>query len=225
LNRSLAVEDVRFGADGLAAAVVQDAENGSVLMIGWMDREALEATLSTGDVHFHSRSRGRLWRKGETSGNTLRLSSLALDCDDDAILVRAIPSGPTCHRGTTTCFDQVSDAGAASVANPGFAWLDRLWVTISERVRDKPAGSYTAMLAEGGPDATGRKVVEEATEVLIAAKDDASAEATEGDREASGDALANELADLIFHALVVAAERALDARRVVEVLRSRHRPT
>jgi len=102
--------DVQFGSDGLAPAIVQDATDGRVLMLAWMDAEALAATLETGDVHFHSRSRDRLWRKGETSGNVLRLRSLATDCDADAILVTADAVGPTCHRGTRSCFDD--DAGA-----------------------------------------------------------------------------------------------------------------
>ena len=96
---------VRFGADGLVPAIVRDAADGEVLMLAWMDREALDATLATGDVHFHSRSRDALWRKGETSGNTLRVRAIAADCDADALLVTADPAGPTCHRGTRTCFD------------------------------------------------------------------------------------------------------------------------
>ena len=96
---------VRFGADGLIAAVVQDAADGRVLMVAWQDREALQATLATGDVHFHSRSRGTLWRKGETSGNVLRLRRAELDCDADAILLAVDPAGPACHTGARSCFD------------------------------------------------------------------------------------------------------------------------
>ena len=105
------VPDVRFGPDGLAPAIVQDATDGRVLMLAWMDAESVARTVATGDVHFHSRSRDRLWRKGETSGNVLRLVSIATDCDQDAILVTADPAGPTCHRGTRSCFD--ADAAAA----------------------------------------------------------------------------------------------------------------
>lgn len=215
--------DVVFGTDGLVAAVVQDPSDGAVLMVGWMDREALDATTATGEVHFHSRSRGRLWRKGETSGNALRLVSLALDCDGDALLVGAVPAGPTCHRGTRTCFDPAQPSPSAGPTPPGFAWLDELWATIGSRLAARPVDSYTVTLADGGPDATGRKVVEEATEVLIAAKDDAVLGSSGGDRRPTQEALAAELADLVYHALVVAAERGLDAGRIVEVLRSRHR--
>ena len=169
-----AAPDVRFGADGLVPAIVQDAADGRVLMLAWMDAEALDATLATGEVHFHSRSRDRLWRKGETSGNVLRLVDLALDCDGDALLVTADPVGPTCHRGTRSCFDP-DGAAPAERATQGFAWLETLWSTIAARAADRPSGSYTATLLDGGVDAVGRKVTEEATEVLLAAKDDAAA--------------------------------------------------
>ena len=104
-------EMIRFQPDGLLPAIVQDVTDGRVLMLAWMDREALEATLRTREVHFHSRSRGRLWRKGETSGNVLRLRAISPDCDGDALLVTAEPVGPTCHRGTRSCFDPVAPAG------------------------------------------------------------------------------------------------------------------
>ena len=116
--------NVRFGPDGLVPAVVQDAADGRVLMVAYMDAEALEATQRTREVHFHSRSRGRLWRKGETSGNVLRLVSLAADCDADALLVTAEPAGPTCHRGTRSCFDPAdASAETETSAAQGFAWL------------------------------------------------------------------------------------------------------
>ena len=160
-------------------AVVQDAADGRVLMLAYMDAEALSATLETGEVHFHSRSRDRLWRKGETSGNVLRLLDLAVDCDGDALLVTADPAGPTCHRGTRSCFDP-SGVDRPSAATQGFAWLETLWSTIQARATERPAGSYTTTLLDGGVDAVGRKVTEEATEVLLAAKDDATA-STPGD--------------------------------------------
>lgn len=211
---------VRFGADGLAPAVVQDRGDGRVLMVAWMDTEALTATLATGEVHFHSRSRDRLWRKGETSGNVLRLVSLAADCDGDALLVTADPSGPTCHRGTRSCFDPAGAPGERKTH--GFAWLESLWTTIASRAAARPAGSYTASLLEGGVDATARKVTEEATEVLIAAKDDAAAESAGVDRSATRAALAGEMADLLFHALVLLAERDLPPGTVIDTLRQRH---
>jgi phosphoribosyl-ATP pyrophosphohydrolase/phosphoribosyl-AMP cyclohydrolase len=212
--------DPAFGADGLVPAIVQDATDGRVLMLAWMDAEAVAATLDTGEVHFHSRSRGRLWRKGETSGNVLRLVSISEDCDQDALLLTVEPAGPTCHRGTRSCFDE---AGApAERATQGFAWLESLWSTVAERAATRPAGSYTAGLLAGGVDAVGRKVTEEATEVLIAAKDDAAAEATTTDRGATRAALAGETADLLFHALVLLAERGMAPSAVVDALRARH---
>jgi phosphoribosyl-ATP pyrophosphohydrolase/phosphoribosyl-AMP cyclohydrolase len=221
-------EAVRYGStDGLVPAVVQDASDGRVLMVAYMDARAFAATLSTGEVHFHSRSRGRLWRKGETSGNVLRVLDLALDCDGDAILVSAEPAGPTCHRGTRSCFDPggavvVSESASASPAQ-GFTWLEALWATIADRVASRPTGSYTARLLDGGVDAVGRKVTEEATEVLLAAKDDATAETAGRDREATRAALAGEAADLVYHALVLLAERGLSPAQVLAVLRDRHR--
>jgi phosphoribosyl-ATP pyrophosphohydrolase/phosphoribosyl-AMP cyclohydrolase len=213
--------EVAFGLDGLVPAVVQDRHDGRVLMVAHMDAEALAATLATGEVHFHSRSRDRLWRKGETSGNVLRLVELAVDCDGDALLVTVDPVGPTCHRGTRSCFD--ADGAPAERATQGFAWLETLWATIAQRAAARPEGSYTATLLEGGVDAVARQVTEEATEVLIAAKDDAAAEASGADRTASRDALAGEAGDLVFHTLVLLAERNLPASDVVEALRARHR--
>ena len=225
---------MRFGADGLVAGVVQDAADGRVLMVGYLDAEALTATVATGEVHFHSRSRDRLWRKGETSGNVLRLRGLAVDCDGDALLLQVDPAGPTCHRGTRSCFDGdgaiASMPASAAAATPaqtqggdqGFAWLEVLWATIQERAADRPAGSYTARLLDGGVDAAGRKVTEEATEVLLAAKDDAAREATGADRRPTQEALAGETADLLYHALVLLAERGLEPAAALEVLRGRH---
>jgi phosphoribosyl-AMP cyclohydrolase / phosphoribosyl-ATP pyrophosphohydrolase len=210
-----AASDVRFGADGLVPAVVQDAVDGRVLMVAWMDTEALAATQATGDVHFHSRSRDALWRKGETSGNVLRVVDLALDCDSDAILVTADPAGPTCHRETRTCFD--ADGAPSSRETQGFAWLETLWSTIASRAAERPAGSYTTSLLDGGVDAVARKVAEEATEVVMAAKDHAAGTGTP-------DRVAEETADLLYHALVLLAEGGLEPAAVVDALRARHAP-
>jgi phosphoribosyl-ATP pyrophosphohydrolase/phosphoribosyl-AMP cyclohydrolase len=213
---------VRFDARGIVPAIVQDRADGRVLMLGWMDAEALDATLETGDVHFHSRSRDLLWRKGETSGNVLRLVEITTDCDADALLVTADPAGPTCHRGTRSCFD-VEGAGANGPAGTqGFAWLETLWSTIADRVATRPPGSYTAALLDGGVDATARKVAEEATEVVLAAKDDASAQQAARDRSTTVGAIAAETADLVYHALVLLAERGVEPHEVVDVLRARH---
>jgi phosphoribosyl-ATP pyrophosphohydrolase/phosphoribosyl-AMP cyclohydrolase len=233
---------VRYDAAGLAPVVVQDAADGRVLMLAWANAEALAATLASGEVHFFSRSRGALWRKGETSGNVLRLVDLALDCDGDALLARVEPAGPACHRGERSCFDPdgraaprpltgaspvagtspFAGAGQLPGAGQGFAWLETLWATIAERAAARPEGSYTARLLAGGVDAPARKVAEEATEVLMAAKDDAVVERAGGDRTATGDALAGEVADLLYHALVLLAERGLDPSAVIARLRERH---
>jgi phosphoribosyl-ATP pyrophosphohydrolase/phosphoribosyl-AMP cyclohydrolase len=207
---------VKFGPDGLVPAVVQDAADGRVLMVAYIDREALDATVASGEVHFHSRSRGRLWRKGEESGNVLRLAGIAADCDSDALLVTAEPAGPTCHRGTRSCFDaEVASAGPRA---EGFAWLETLWSTIASRAVERPKGSYTASLLEGGVDAVGRKVTEEATELLLAAKDDAAA----SDRSGTRPRAAEEAADLLYHSLVLLAERGIAPSEVLAVLRGRH---
>ena len=204
-----------FGPDGLVPAIVQDVHDGRVLMLAWMDAEALAATVDSGQVHFHSRSRDRLWRKGETSGNVLRLVSVATDCDSDALLVTVDPVGPTCHRGTRSCFDL--DGAPAEPDTQGFAFLESLWSTIADRVERRPTGSYTARLLDGGVDAVGRKVTEEATEVLLAAKDDAVS-STDTTREA----LAGEAAARLYHVLVLLAERGVPPSEVITTLRERH---
>jgi len=220
IDEGLDPAKVAWDASGLVAGVVQDVADGRVLMVGWLDAEALAATLSSGEVHFHSRSRARLWRKGESSGNTLRLSTLALDCDGDALLLGVEPSGPTCHRGTRSCFD--ADGSRASDAGQGLAWLEVLWATIADRAAHQTEGSYTAKLLTGGVDLAGRKVTEEATEVLLAAKNDEAAEARGADRVATRGLLAGEAADLLYHALVLLAERGLEPGAVIDVLRDRH---
>jgi phosphoribosyl-ATP pyrophosphohydrolase/phosphoribosyl-AMP cyclohydrolase len=213
---------VRFGPDGLVPVVAQDAADGRVLMLGYADAEALEATRATGELHFHSRSRDRLWRKGETSGNVLRVVDLALDCDADTVLATVEPVGPTCHRGTRSCFDADGTPGDTPTTQ-GFAWLEELWNTIEDRAATRPAGSYTAKLLDGGTDAVGRKVTEEATELLLAAKDDAAAETSGLARDKTRSELAGEAADLVYHALVLLAERGLPPSEVIATLRERHR--
>ncbi len=230
-----------WGPEGLVPVVVQDEADGRVLMVAYTDVEALAMTQTTAQLHFYSRSRQTLWRKGETSGNTLRVVSLDLDCDRDAILAKVRPTGPTCHRGTRSCFDPAAEiaqddgvqaAGGRSALPPttveapsglqGFAWLETLWSTIEDRRDQRPAGSYTVSLLDGGVDAAGRKVTEEATEVLIAAKDDAAAAAAGTDRATTSTALAAETADLLYHALVLLAERGQSPGAALDVLRARH---
>ena len=203
---------VAWGADGLVAGVVQDIADGRVLMVGWLDAEALAATLATGDVHFHSRSRGRLWRKGETSGNVLRLRRLALDCDGDALLLGVEAAGPTCHRGTRSCFDDPSEGGKAVGPWPTtLPWLGRLEALLASRKAAADLkGSYTQKLFAQGVDRIAKKVVEEAGEVVIAAKND--------DREE----FLGEAADLLFHLDMLLLERGASLLDVVDVLQRRH---
>lgn len=197
---------VAWNENGLAPAIVQDSASGRVLMLGWMNREALEATLSSGRVTFWSRSRRELWEKGATSGHHLELVAIDADCDADALLVTARPAGPTCHTGTTTCWGDRPDAD--------FAMIEDLRRVIETRARTRPSDSYTVTLLDSGPEGTGRKVVEEATEVLLAAKDHAAGAAD--DRR-----VAEEAADLLYHLLVLLAERGIAVRSVADVLTSR----
>jgi phosphoribosyl-ATP pyrophosphohydrolase/phosphoribosyl-AMP cyclohydrolase len=177
----------------LRAAVVQDAGTGRVLMLAWMDDEALQRTRETGEAHFYSRSRCTLWHKGETSGNTLAVEELRDDCDGDAILLRVRPNGPACHTGSVSCF------------------APALWRTIAERARDRPEGSYVAFLLEGGVRACAQKVGEEAVEATLAA-------VAEDDER-----LVAELADLWFHSYVLLAARGLDLAQVEDELARRTR--
>ena len=249
--RAIAESDVAWGASGLVPVVVQDESDGRVLMLAYMDAEALAATIATGEVHFHSRSRDRLWRKGETSGNVLRLLDIAMDCDGDALLLQVGPTGPTCHRNTRSCFDPPESAEgsgrpqlehpagapvelvaagtrpeAASAADhplpaQGFEWLETLWATIDARAGADPAASYTARLLAGGVDLPARKVAEEATEVLMAAKD--AAVASPQARDATRDALTGEVADLLYHTLVLLRERERPPSEVISRLQARHK--
>ena len=187
--------------EGLVPAIVQDATTARVLMLGYMDREALRHTLSTGLVTFWSRSKQRLWTKGETSGHTLELVSVAVDCDGDTLLLLARPNGPTCHRGCETCFDPQEDALAAELA--------RLDGVIVQCLRDRPAGSYTTRLVEGGIRRVAQKVGEEGVEVALAAV------------AQDEDALVNEAADLIFHLGVALHLRGRNFQDVLRLLRNR----
>ena len=189
--------------DGLMPAVVQDAATGRVLMLGYMNAEALEKTRETGQVTFFSRTKQRLWTKGETSGNTLELVGIAADCDGDTLRVAAVPKGPTCHLGTDTCF---GDEFAPPV---GFlAELERI---VASRRGADPESSYTARLLDQGVKRCAQKVGEEGVEVALAA--------TAGDREE----LVNESADLLYHLLVVLAASGVALDEVVGTLRARHR--
>lgn len=184
---------------GLLPAIVQDATGGRVLMLGYMDRAALAATLATRRITFYSRSRQRLWMKGETSGDVLELVSLEADCDADTLLLQARPRGPTCHLGRASCFPE---APADFLAE-----LDAL---VARRERERPSGSYSTRLFEGGVRGIAQKVGEEGVETALAAvaQDDA--------------ALLGEAADLVFHLTVLLRARGLGLADVVAVLRDRH---
>lgn len=206
-------ESVDFAkGDGLVPVIVQDASNARVLMLGYMNREALDATLATRKITFYSRSKQRLWMKGETSGHTLDLQSIALDCDSDTLLALALPNGPTCHRGCTTCFDELGDESSApSSLLPLACELDRLDGVIAQRLRDRPTGSYTTKLAESGLRRVAQKVGEEGVECALAAV------------AQDEDALVNEAADLMFHLAVLLQMRGRRFDDVLLRLRERHR--
>ncbi len=197
---------------GLVPAIVQDAETGDVLMLGYANEASMAATLESGLMHFWSRSRNTLWLKGETSGNTMTVVDLRLDCDSDALLARVVPAGPACHTGTTTCFTPSSDTNVNR--SVGHGELRRLWETIRSRAETRPLGSYTTTLIDGGVDACARKVTEEATEVLIAAKDHAMGSGSE-------ERVVEEAADLVYHLLVLLAERGVALDQVEEELARR----
>jgi phosphoribosyl-AMP cyclohydrolase / phosphoribosyl-ATP pyrophosphohydrolase len=176
----------------LRAAIVQDADSGRVLMLAWMDDEALRLTRERGEAHFFSRSRDRLWHKGETSGNTLAVVELREDCDGDAILLRVRPAGPACHTGSMSCFAP---------------WL---WRVVAERAVTRPEGSYVTALLEEGAGAAARKVGEEGLETALAGAGE------------SDERLVAELADLWFHCYVLLAARGLDPAAVERELQVRH---
>lgn len=203
------MNDLAWNESGLVAAIIQDDSTAAVLMLGWMNPEALRLTEETGRVHLWSRSRQELWEKGATSGNFLDVVSVTPDCDGDALLVRTHPRGPTCHTGTTTCWGDYPATGVAI--------LDELWGVIAERAASLPAGSYTtSLLTAGGPEVPGRKVVEEAMEVLLAAKDHYAG--TVDDTR-----VAEEAADLVYHLLVLLTERGISPRAVLDVLATRRK--
>ena len=186
--------------DGLLPAIIQEAGTGRVLMLGYMNREALEATRSSGRVTFFSRSRQRLWTKGETSGNFLQLVSIETDCDNDSLLVQAIAHGPTCHLQRASCFP-------SAPAN----FLSELDLLIATRERERPEGSYTTKLFESGLRRIAQKVGEEGVETSLAA-------VVEDDQ-----ALLGEAADLVYHLLVLLRARGLSLADAVRVLEQRHR--
>jgi phosphoribosyl-ATP pyrophosphohydrolase/phosphoribosyl-AMP cyclohydrolase len=191
--------------DGLLPAVVQDAQTGAVLMLGYMNRDALRATLERGRAVFFSRSKQRLWEKGESSGHTLDVTDVLTDCDRDTLLIQARPRGPTCHVGTTTCFGSEKLTHAHELA-----FLRSLEDVIERRIAERTENSYTARLYAQGPRRMAQKVGEEGLEVALAAVAE------------TDDKVISESADLLFHLLVLLRARGIPLARVVAELESRH---
>ena len=221
------LDELKWDSDGLIPAVVQETETGEVLMVAWMDREALAKTLESGLAHYWSRSRRALWRKGETSGHTQHVDGLYADCDRDTLLVQAHQDGVACHTGARSCFftrlgggtlhqtagSQVAGQQAAGPRSSGAgpAMLEVLERVLQSRKVERPSGSYVAGLFERGEAQICRKIGEEATEVVTAAL------GGEGDAR-----VVSEVADLWFHTMVLLASRGISLRRVFEELARRH---
>ena len=199
---------------GLVPAIIQDANTKNVLMLGYMNQEAFDKTLATNKVTFWSRSRNCLWTKGETSGNFLNLVDMKIDCDNDTLLVRAIPDGPTCHKGTDTCWGEentVQQASALLGDNP-LLFLTELQDFINRRHEEMPEGSYTTSLFKDGINRIAQKVGEEALETVI--------EATNGTKEK----LVYEASDMIYHLIVLLTSKGLRIEDVANELAKRHDP-
>jgi phosphoribosyl-AMP cyclohydrolase / phosphoribosyl-ATP pyrophosphohydrolase len=193
--------------NGLVPAVIQDAQTSQVLMLGYMNRESLTKTQAEGLVTFYSRSKKRLWTKGETSGNTLQVVSIVEDCDNDSLLIKVNPNGPTCHTGDTSCFGE----DAATKRQAAIQFIARLEEVIQERKANPVLASYTNFLFDKGVNKIAQKVGEEAVETVI----DAVAGKT--------DTMKGEVADLLYHLLVLLAATGLELADVVAVLQERHK--
>jgi len=206
------LDHLTWDGRGLVPVVAQDAEDGRVLMVAWANREALEQTLATGFMHYWSRSRGRLWKKGETSGNTQEVVSLHMDCDADTLLALVRMTGPACHTGEATCFGQVAAAAVAdndSPAPPGSSVLPELWSLLEARARERPEGSYTTRLLND-ENLRLKKLGEETVEVVAALiRQDGTAP--------------DEAADLIYHLLVALLAGGVSWNQVESRLRARRR--
>lgn len=199
-------ENLKFDENGLIPAIVQDSENLRVLMLGYMNRESIGLTVQTGDVTFYSRSRQEIWRKGETSGNVLKLVEIIADCDRDALLVTAKPSGPVCHTGETSCFFRDGLAPEAQLE-----FLGKLQKLLKGRKKEMPEGSYTTTLFKSGIDRISQKVGEEAVETVIASKNQDDV------------AFLGEASDLLFHLMVLLTEKGYGLGDLVDELKKRHR--
>jgi phosphoribosyl-ATP pyrophosphohydrolase/phosphoribosyl-AMP cyclohydrolase len=194
--------------NGLIPAIIQDAETATVLMLGFMNPEALEKTRSEGKVTFFSRTKKRLWTKGEESGNFLNVVDILEDCDHDTLLIKATPSGPVCHTGSDTCFNEVNNL---SGQQGGTGFIVELQQLIHNRRREMPEGSYTTTLFKSGINKIAQKVGEEAVELVIESKDN------------NEKLFLNEAADLVYHLLVLLSAKGYDIQDVNSVLKQRHR--
>ncbi|MGI6226367.1 MAG: bifunctional phosphoribosyl-AMP cyclohydrolase/phosphoribosyl-ATP diphosphatase HisIE [Peptococcales bacterium] len=194
----LVMDEIKWNQDGLLPVVIQDYLSGQVLMVAYMNQEAVEKTLETGETWFWSRSRGELWHKGATSGNIQKVISLSLDCDQDTLLAQVDPLGPACHSGTQSCFTEGNEL-----------FLDCLKRIIDQRYQERPEGSYTSYLFNQGLDKILKKVGEEAAEVIIAAKNCDKKELT------------MESADLLYHLFVLFREQEIEFSKVLDVLKNR----
>lgn len=198
------IEQVTFDEiTGLVPAIIQDAQSNKVLMLGYMNEAAIEQTLSTEKVTFFSRSKQRLWTKGESSKNYLNLVNISIDCDQDALLVKVNPDGPTCHTGDDTCWEENNETGAS--------FLDYLGEVIKERKSQPPEESYTARMFQKGINKLAQKVGEEAVELVIEAKDD------------NAELFKNEAADLIFHYMMLLEVKNFSLKDIIKVLKERHK--
>lgn len=202
--------NVKFDQNGLVPAIVQDAASKEVLTLAYMNEESLQKTLDTKETWFYSRSRQELWHKGATSGNTQKVTEMRYDCDQDAILVLVQPQGPACHTGAYTCFSETIEKQEGSPAQDRFQILNTLEKLIAERESELPEGSYTTYLFTEGVDKILKKVGEEAGEVIIASKN------------RDHDELKWEVADLLFHLMVLLREQKLPLDEVLKVLEERH---
>jgi phosphoribosyl-ATP pyrophosphohydrolase/phosphoribosyl-AMP cyclohydrolase len=196
------IEQVKFDERGLVPVVAQDARTGEMLMLAWANAEALGLTLETGRAHYWSRSRGELWKKGETSGHMQQVADVRLDCDGDAILYRVHQTGPACHTGERSCFFRTVDASELTPAEDPRHVLARVEEIVAERDTARPEGSYTTYLFGAGVDKILKKVGEEATETIIAAKNEGT------------DDLRAESADLLYHLMVLWRARGLSPDEV-----------
>ncbi|CAG4988555.1 Histidine biosynthesis bifunctional protein HisIE [Dyadobacter sp. CECT 9275] len=208
MSKTLSTIDFSKSADGLVPVVIQDSVSEKVLMLGYMNQEALEKTEKEGTVTFFSRSKQRLWTKGETSGNFLFVKEILVDCDGDTVLIKAVPAGPTCHTGDDTCFGE--KIGQDDLRGQA-AFLNYLQKDVIRNRKLNPSSeSYTSSLFNKGINKIAQKVGEEAVEVVIEAKDD------------NDDLFKNEVSDLLFHLLVLLEQKNIDLDDVISVLRSRH---